>query len=378
MSKGCEMCGGSGVVFKPGMLGLDDKDTCPECEGKGNAPLRTNPSEIAPETPQPVEGEQVDLAQQSGVIPHYQWTNPEVLTLRAEVERLKQQYAEEVDEFNAGYQAARDGLGEDAEPNSTPHDVWRCGYAWGKFEALKVEVNRLQEANVFALSENARMKNALEEIEQVGHNPAHLACDLMDEHPGMEDRLWALVNRLANMANQQVCIAHENRKALYCNEGPQGSNWFDVMARLRHAILPEINADSTFFTIGQVRTLVAEIEKLESLVAEANSELAGVTDIYRRAYTAIGACDISNFLAKCEQAAGFEQREHDLESIIKDLRHELDRSRNAHGKAELELARFRTTLASIEEYGTEEINAGIELRQENERLRKIINDAQSQ
>jgi len=181
-------------------------------------------------------------------------------------------------------------------------------------------VSQLQEANEFALSENARMKNALEEIEQVGHNPAHLACDLMDAHPDMEERLWALVNRLASMANQQVCIAHENRKALYCNEGPQGSNWFDVMARLRHAILPEINADSTFLTVAQVRTLVAEIEKLESLVAEANREAVSDREIYLRAYKLIGACDISNFLAKCEQASGFEERECDLECEITRLK----------------------------------------------------------
>ena len=39
--------------------------------------------------------------------------------------------------------------------------------------------------------------------------------------------------------------------ALYCNEGPQGSAWADVMARLRHAILPEINADSTFLALAR-------------------------------------------------------------------------------------------------------------------------------
>lgn len=180
----------------------------------------------------------------------------------------------------------------------------------------EAEVERLREANVFALSENVRMKNALEEIEQVGHNPAHLACDLMDAHPDMEDRLWALVNRLADMANQQVGIAHESRKSLYCNEGPQGSNWFDVMARLRHAILPEINADATFLTVAQVRELIVGIEKLESLVAEANSEAVRDREIYLRAYKLIGACDISNFLAKCEQARGFEEREYDLEQEI--------------------------------------------------------------
>ena len=40
---------------------------------------------------------------------------------------------------------------------------------------------------------------------------------------------------------------------------------------------------------------------------------------------------------------------------------------------EVELARLRTTLASIEEYGTAEINAGIELRHENARLSAEVN-----
>lgn len=35
MSKGCEMCNRTGVVFKPGMPGGGDKDTCPECRGTG-------------------------------------------------------------------------------------------------------------------------------------------------------------------------------------------------------------------------------------------------------------------------------------------------------------------------------------------------------
>lgn len=69
-----------------------------------------------------------------------------------------------------------------------------------------------------------------------------------------------------------------------------------------------------------------------------------------------------------------ERAEH-LEAENAAVRHELDRSRDAHGRAELELARLRTTLASIEEYGTEEINAGIELRQELARLHKVIADA---
>ena len=58
------------------------------------------------------------------------------ICLRAEVERLKADYAAEVAEFNAGYQAGKEGKGLDAEPPETPHDVWRAGYAWGAFDGL--------------------------------------------------------------------------------------------------------------------------------------------------------------------------------------------------------------------------------------------------
>lgn len=69
-----------------------------------------------------------------------------------------------------------------------------------------------------------------------------------------------------------------------------------------------------------------------------------------------------------------ERAEH-LEAENEEVRHELDRSRNAHGKAELELARFRTTLASIEEYGTEEINAAFGLRKEIDSLNVALSEA---
>ena len=54
-------------------------------------PPRANPGENAPETPQPVECQQVGLARPGEVVPHYQWTNGEVLTLRAEVAKLTAQ-----------------------------------------------------------------------------------------------------------------------------------------------------------------------------------------------------------------------------------------------------------------------------------------------
>lgn len=64
-------------------------DKCERCAGTGDVPPRTNPGENAPESPQPVECQQVDIARRGEVVPHYQWTNGEVAALRAEVERQK-------------------------------------------------------------------------------------------------------------------------------------------------------------------------------------------------------------------------------------------------------------------------------------------------
>ena len=61
----------------------------------------------------------------------------------AERNELNDEYNEEVDEFNAGFQAYKDSL-----PESTPHeehyDVWLCGYAWAAFEDLKRERDTLR------------------------------------------------------------------------------------------------------------------------------------------------------------------------------------------------------------------------------------------
>lgn len=109
-----------------------------------------------------------------------------------------------------------------------------------------------------------------------------------------------------------------------------------------------------------------EVERLRG-VAEANlamsADLIAMEGRLKEAKDEYRACGIERAEFHVELVLAREQITH--------LKHELDRSRNAHGKAELELARLRTTLASIEEYGTEEINAGIELRQENERLRAM-------
>jgi len=48
------------------------------------------------------------------------------------IEQQQADHAEEVAEFNAGWQAAMDSLPPD-EPANTKHDVWLAGYAWAKW-----------------------------------------------------------------------------------------------------------------------------------------------------------------------------------------------------------------------------------------------------
>jgi len=56
---------------------------------------------------------------------------------RAE-ERVRTLEAErdgEVDEFNAGYDAARKGKPISAEPDGCKYDVWRIGWVWGDYQS---------------------------------------------------------------------------------------------------------------------------------------------------------------------------------------------------------------------------------------------------
>jgi hypothetical protein len=49
-------------------------------------------------------------------------------------EEMQRSQTEETDEFNAGFDAAQRGEPIVAEPNSTPYDVWRIGWVWGKYQ----------------------------------------------------------------------------------------------------------------------------------------------------------------------------------------------------------------------------------------------------
>lgn len=65
-------------------------------------------------------------------------------TLGAEIDRMRQEYNQEIDEFNAGFDAGQQGLPESAEPLDTKYDVWKCGYAWGAFERFKAGISQQQ------------------------------------------------------------------------------------------------------------------------------------------------------------------------------------------------------------------------------------------
>lgn len=63
-----------------------------------------------------------------------------ITELEAEIGRLKQIAAEEVDEFNAGHTAYRNGLSIRDEPSGTKHDCWRIGYAFAAFDDLTAKL----------------------------------------------------------------------------------------------------------------------------------------------------------------------------------------------------------------------------------------------
>lgn len=62
----------------------------------------------------------------------------EVQRLMAEIERLKADYDNEIQQFNAGYNAF--GLGEPIDncPSyDNDADTWRIGWVWAQYNALK-------------------------------------------------------------------------------------------------------------------------------------------------------------------------------------------------------------------------------------------------
>lgn len=60
-----------------------------------------------------------------------------VQALVNKIEALQKTQAEEVDEFNAGYEAAQRGETIESEPEYTPYDVWCIGWVWGDYQKRK-------------------------------------------------------------------------------------------------------------------------------------------------------------------------------------------------------------------------------------------------
>lgn len=146
MNDRCERCDGSGIVFKPGLPGLDDKGACPECGGEGVVAAGTNPGENATE------------ARQGEVVPKYQWTNGEVLTLRAEVERLRA-----IIPFTSSEMVFADGR----EPTTNERHLFNL-LTWREHEAqgLKEEIARLRSSQG-ENKEIARLRSIIEQSNAV-------------------------------------------------------------------------------------------------------------------------------------------------------------------------------------------------------------------
>jgi hypothetical protein len=60
-------------------------------------------------------------------------------------EEMQRSQAEEVDEFNAGFDAAQRGEPIDNEPSHTPYDVWRVGWAWAKYQKEQAIIQNIVE-----------------------------------------------------------------------------------------------------------------------------------------------------------------------------------------------------------------------------------------
>ena len=68
---------------------------------------------------------------------------------------------DDADEFAQGYECARAGGSVDDEPKDTKHDSWRPGFAWGAFDGLNEQIQRLK-------AENTRLRNLLDTREGAG------------------------------------------------------------------------------------------------------------------------------------------------------------------------------------------------------------------
>jgi hypothetical protein len=82
--------------------------------------------------------------------------------LRAELAAERQEYTQEVDEFNAGFEAYKAGVAYEDEPNDTIHDQWSVGWAWAAFNDMRKQLAAAQEQRFAAALAGARaMRDSL-------------------------------------------------------------------------------------------------------------------------------------------------------------------------------------------------------------------------
>ena len=76
----------------------------------------------------------------SSEIDHPKGCDCDLCWLYLNLSRDRKDHIGDVDEFNAGFEAAKAGKTEADEPQDSEHDSWMPGFAWQKYEGLKAEV----------------------------------------------------------------------------------------------------------------------------------------------------------------------------------------------------------------------------------------------
>ena len=122
----------------------DEWKACPFCGGEASTSYGRN-SDGSP-------WEYVECLRCSALAMPDKWDNRLVeldnARLTTEVERLKADYAAEVDQYNAGYEAGEKGGLDpfDDQPHYDPdYDVWRGGYRDASYDRLTAELAALRE-----------------------------------------------------------------------------------------------------------------------------------------------------------------------------------------------------------------------------------------
>lgn len=90
---------------------------------------------------------------------------PRIVALIRWVDELKAEHDEETDEFNAGWEAAKCGVPEVAEPTDTKHDVWTHGWRMFTFDTLEQSIAKAMAANRELMVANESMVTRINKLE---------------------------------------------------------------------------------------------------------------------------------------------------------------------------------------------------------------------